>query len=111
MYSVQTKMFNSCDVTSTRGFGSGQTKPVDVVLSRGTEVNDGASVAGASVAAGGSVAEGASVAGASVAGGSVADACVVGVVFPPPHAVKIRLNSASTARNLNILLSLISLSF
>jgi hypothetical protein len=108
-------MFNSVDVTSTFGFGSGQTKPLDAVLSLGLEVNEVTEVVGASVAAGDSVAgasvAGASVAEASVAGGSVAGACEVGVAFPPPQAVKIRLESINTARNLNILLSFISLSF
>src|SRR5574337_373373 len=42
-YSVHTKMFNSFEVTSTRGLGSGHSKPVEVTL---------ASVAGGWVAAG-----------------------------------------------------------
>src|SRR3990172_6123777 len=31
-YSVQTKIFNSLEVTSMRGFGSGHSNPVDVIL-------------------------------------------------------------------------------
>src|SRR5215211_8435985 len=41
-YSVHTKTFNSVDVTSMRGLGSGHSNPVDVIL---------APLAGASVAA------------------------------------------------------------